>query len=129
MEGNDEARVPVDVRALVLENGKKLNDIELLLNKILAAQVIMDEDVKKLEEGLSGYLNGMNQALTAAQEFRKNDVLWTPTLINELRRFDERARLHEAKWRNLDRLHTAIMDKILKADIPLVTVLCRSSAS
>ena len=117
MEGNDEARVPVDVRALVLENGKKLNNIELLLNKILAAQVIMDEDVKKLEEGLSGYLNGMNQALTAAQKSRKNEALRTPTRINELRLFDEMARLHEAKWRNLDRLHTAIMDKMLKADI------------
>ena len=119
MEGNDQARIPVNVRALVLENGKKLNDIELLLNKVLAVQVIMDEDVKKLEEALSGYLNGMNQALTAAQEFRRNQALWTPTRINELRLFDEMARLHEAIWRRLDRLHTAIMGKILKADIPL----------
>ena len=117
MEGYDEARIPVNVKALVLENGKKLNNIELLLNKILAAQVIMDEDVKKLEEGLSGYLNGMNQALTAAQKSRKNEALRTPTRINELRLFDEMAQLHEAIWRNLDRLHTAIMVKFLKADI------------
>ena len=119
MEGNDEARICVNVSALVLENGKKLNDIELLLNKILAAQVIMNEDVENLEKALSGYLSGMNQALTAAQEFRKNEAIWTPTRINELRLFDEMARLHEAIWKNLDRIHTAIMDTILKADIPL----------
>ena len=117
MAGNEEARLSVNAKALVRDNGKKLNDIELLLNKVLAAQVMMDEDVKKLEEGLSAYLEGMNRALTAAHEFRKNEA-WTPKLINELRLFDEMARLHEAKWRKLDTLYAAIMGKILKIDIP-----------
>jgi len=117
MKEKDGIRIPVNISALVLENGRKLNDIELLVNKILAAQVILEDDVKKLEEGLSGYLNGMSQALTAAREFRKNEVCWTPTVINELNLFDDMARLHESIWRNLDRLHTAIMVKFLKADI------------
>ena len=117
MKDNDETRITVNISALVLENGKKLTDIELLLNKIVAAQVILEDDVKKLEEGLSGYLNGMNQALTAAQEVRKNEACGTRTVTNELTLFDEMAQLHEAIWRNLDRLHTAIMVKFLKTDI------------
>jgi hypothetical protein len=113
--------VPVNLKTLVLKNDTKLNDIELLLNKILAAQVIVEEDVKKLEEGLSGYLDGMHQALIAPQGLspKKEALVVRTVVMNELKLFEDMVRLHEAKWRSLDQVHTAIMAKILKADIAL----------
>ena len=112
--------IPVNLRALLLENDKRLNDIELLLNKALTAPVVVEGDVKKLGEVLSGYLDGMNQALTAAQGSLKREALVARTVVmNELKLFEDMARLHEAKWRSLDQVHTAIMAKILKADIAL----------
>jgi hypothetical protein len=110
----------VNVRMLLLENDKRLNDIELLLNKILAAPVIMERDVNKLEEGLSGYVDGMNQALAAAQGSPKKEALVTHAVVtNEPKLFEDVARLHEARWRRLDQVHTAVMAKILKVDIAL----------
>jgi hypothetical protein len=112
--------IPVNLGVLLLENDKKLNDIELLLNKILAAPVVVEEDVKKLEDRLSGYLDGMNHALTASQGSLKKEALVARTVVmNELRLFEDRARVHEAKWRRLDQVHTAIMAKILKAEMAL----------
>ena len=119
-EGTTKPGAAVNVRALLLENDKKLNDIELLLNRILAAPVVVEGDVKKLEEGLSGYLDGMNQALTAAQGSPKKEALVRRAVVtNELKLCEDMARLHEARWRKLDQVHTAIMAKILKADIAL----------
>jgi hypothetical protein len=119
-EGTTKPGAAVNVRTLLLENDKRLNDLELLLNRILAAPVVMESDVKQLEEGLSAYLDGMNQALTAAQGSPKKEALVTRAVVmNELKLFEDMARLHEAKWRSLDQVHTAIMAKILKADIAL----------
>lgn len=110
----------VNVKALLLENDKRLNDIELLLNKILAAPVVSEGDVKKLEEGLSVYLDGVNHALIAAQGPPKKEALVTRAVVmNELKLFEDMARLHDAKWQSLDQVHTAIMAKVLKADIAL----------
>jgi hypothetical protein len=119
-EGTTKPGAAVNVRTLLLENDKRLNDIELLLNRILAAPVIVERDVKKLEEGLSGYLDGMNQALTATQGSSKKEALVTRAVVtNELKLCEDMARLHEARWRKLDEVHTATMAKILKADIAL----------
>ena len=119
-EGTTKPGAAGNVRALLLENDTKLTNIEILLNKILAAPVVVEGDVKKLGEGLSGYLDGMNQALTAAQGSPKKEALvMRAVVMNELKLCEDMARLHEAKWRSLDQVHTAIMAKILKADIAL----------
>jgi hypothetical protein len=119
-EGTTKPGAAANVRTLLLESDRRLNDIELLLNRILAVPVIVEGDVKKLEEGLSGYLDGMNQALTAAQGSPKKEALVTRSVVtNELKLCEDMARLHEARWRKLDQVHTATMAKILKADIAL----------
>jgi hypothetical protein len=102
------------IKTLMLENDKKLGDMELMLNKLDAAEVVLEADIKNLEKALLGYVEGMDNALAAARDTAKKEVM-----AKEQKVFDDMAEAFETRLRRIDTLHTAIADKIQSAIIQL----------
>lgn len=102
------------LKTMMLENEKKLNEMESLLNKLDTAEVVLEEDVKNLEKALLEYVDGMDKAMAAAQDTSKKEVM-----AKERKMFEDMTRAFEVRLRRIDTLHTAITDKILNATIKL----------
>src|SRR5437588_10038968 len=74
------------LKALMLENQKKLGDMESILNKLDAAEEVMEEVIKNLENALVTYLDGMDKAYAevrevAPQESIANERLLLPDIV------------------------------------------------
>jgi vacuolar-type H+-ATPase subunit I/STV1 len=97
-----------------LENSKRLDEVELLLKKIDAEQVLLEEDVKNLEKALLGYIEGIDKAYTAMR-----GAAQAAATVRELKMFEDKLKALEAQLRRIDAIHTAVADKVRSADIKL----------
>ncbi len=82
----------------------RLSDMESILNKLGAAEVVLEEDVKSLEKTLLGYIEGTDKAMAARGTETRT--------IRDLQMFDDMAKSFEAKLRRIDVLHTTIAEKV-----------------
>jgi hypothetical protein len=102
------------LKALMLENEKKLGDMELMLNKLDAAEEVLEEDIKGLEKALLAYLDGMDKANAVVREMAPKEAM-----AKERNVFADMATAFEAKLRRIDTLHTAIAEKVRNVAIKL----------
>ena len=84
----------------------RLSAIESILNKLGAAEVVLEEDVKSLEKTLLGYIEGMDKAIAARGTETQE------ALSRDLQTFDDMAKSFEAKLRRIDVLHTTIAQRL-----------------
>src|SRR5207244_5476235 len=63
------------LKALMLENEKKLGEMELMLNKLDAAEAALEEDIKSLEKALLAYVDGMDKALAAERGSANEEIV------------------------------------------------------
>jgi len=102
------------LKALMLENQKKLGDMESILNKLDAAEEVLEEDIKSLEKALLTYLDGMDKAYAVVRERAPKEAM-----AKERKVFADMATACETKLRRIDTLHTALAEKVLNATIKL----------
>ncbi len=98
---------------LMQENEKKLSEMESIMNKLDAAQVLMEEDMKSLEKAVGEYIEGMDRAFDA------RDTKTREAIAKDLKEFEDRAKAFEDKLRRIDLLHTTIAEKVQNATLRL----------
>lgn len=114
-EGPSE-RASSPLKALMVENEKKLDEVESLLNQLDAAEAVLEKDIQSLEKAILGYINGMDKAYAAVRETTHKG-----SLAKERKAFEDMAAAFETRLKGIDARHTALADKILNATIELDT--------
>ena len=94
------------LKTLMLENEMRLSAMESILNKLDAAKVVLEEDVKSLEKTLLDYIEGTDKVMAARGTETKE------ALSRDLQTFDDMVKSFEAKLRRIDVLHTTIAEKV-----------------
>jgi predicted component of type VI protein secretion system len=107
-------RASSPLKALMVENEKKLDEVESLLNQLDAAEVVLEKDVKSLEKALLEYVDGMDKALAAARDSAKKEIV-----AKEQKMIEDMTKAFEARLKRIDTLHTALAEKVLNATIKL----------
>jgi hypothetical protein len=102
------------LKALMLENEKKLGEVESLLNQLDTAEAVMEKDIQSLEKALLGYIYGMDKAYAAVRETAHKE-----SMAKERKAFEDMAAAFETRLREINARHTALADKILNATIEL----------